>query len=566
MNRLTYIAGLASLAGLLVMTQAATDDTRLAVSHLPQEDNPADDYYDIGSIHRPVSTDSEQAQIWFDRGLAMCFAFNHEEGVRCFQKALQADASLAMAYWGLAYALGPNINNMEIDVQQMAQAGFALKLAALQASACTPVEQDLIATLAKRHPTPIPAIDQRDASNREYAAALRSLYQRYPDDAMVATLFAESLMNLQPWMHWDKQGQPGSETLEIVRVLESSLQRWPDHPALCHLYIHTMEASPTPQKALPAANRLRDAMPGAGHMVHMPTHIDVVLGDYETVIQTNLRAIEADKVFLEREGNLNFFTLYRVHNYHFVVYGAMFDGQSQVAMQAARELTAQIPEELLRGQTDFVDAFMPMPLHVMIRFGHWQDILAEPQPQDYLPMSQAVWHYARALAYAATDRVGEARAEQLAFLKAKAAVPETSLLFNNTSRDILGVAEAMVAGEIEYRQQNFEMAFKHLREAVALDDALNYDEPWGWMQPARHALGALLLEQGHAEQAETVYREDLRRRPHNPWSLQGLEDCLRCQEKIVEADEVHTRFLAATQRADIQIDRSCFCKTGNQED
>lgn len=520
-----------------------------------------DTYYDIGDTHWSVTTSSVDAQTWFDRGLAMCFAFNHEEAIRCFQRALQSDASMPMALWGMAYAMGPNINNMEIESHQIAEAGFALQLSQLYSDKVASVEQDLISALAKRYQTPVPAIDERGPVNQEYADAMRKLHEKYPDDAMVATLFAESLMILRPWNHWTKEGQPAEETPEIIAVLESGLKRWPDHPALCHLYIHAMEASPNPEKALPAANRLRNAMPGAGHLIHMPSHIDVLIGDYPSVIKTNQQAIEADKVFLEREGAMNFYTLYRIHNYHFLVYGAMFDGQSELALKNSRELVAQVPEEMLRAQTDFLDAFMQMPLHVLIRFGRWDDILAEPQPADFLPMSRSTWYYARALAYAATGRVAEAEREQAEFLKAKAEVPESSILFNNTSQGILGVAESMIAGEIEYRKKNYERAFEHLRTAVQLDDALNYDEPWGWMQPARHALGALLLEQRQYAEAEQVYREELKRRPNNPWSLHGLAECLNKQNRTAESQEIMKAFAVASQRADVKIDRSCFCKT-----
>ncbi len=517
------------------------------------------DYYDIGGFHHAATTSSESAQVWFDRGLAMCFAFNHEEAVRCFEQALREDSSMAMALWGMAYALGPNINNTQIEAAQLAQAGFALHLAELHSKQSTPAERDLISALAVRYRVPVP--EDRGPLNKAYSDAMRELHGRYPDNALVTTLFAESLMILRPWKHWTKGGQPAEETPEIVKTLEEGLARWPNHPALCHFYIHAMEASPTPEKALPAANRLRNAMPGAGHLVHMPSHIDVLLGDYENVIAANRDAIEVDAEFLRREGPYNFYTLYRIHNYHFLVYGAMFDGQSELALKTARELVEQVPEDMLKEQVDFIDAFIPTDLHVMVRFGRWEDILNAPKPADYLPMSRSVWHYARAVAYAALGRIAQAEAEQQAFLEARSQVPPTSILFNNTSLDILGVAEAMIAGEIDYRKGNFESAFEHLEEAVRRDDALNYDEPWGWMQPARHALGALLTEQGRFAEAERVYRADLERRPNNPWSLSGLAECLQRQGKNRDAAPIAKQFQLASRRADVTIDRSCFCRT-----
>jgi tetratricopeptide (TPR) repeat protein len=242
------------------------------------------------------------------------------------------------------------------------------------------------------------------------------------------------------------------------------------------------------------------------------------------------------------------------------VYGAMFDGQSELALKASRDLVNEVPEEMLKAQTDFLDAFMPTPLHVMVRFGRWEQILVEPEPADYLPMSRSVWHYARALAHAANNRVAEAKVEQQAFEKERQTVPETSFLFQNASQHILGVAEAMIAGEIAYREGKDDIAFEHLREAVRRDDALNYDEPWGWMQPARHALGALLLERGHTAEATEVYRADLKRHPNNPWSLHGLAECLSRAGNVKESKAVRKEFEQATMRSDVDIDRSCYCR------
>ncbi len=515
-------------------------------------------YYDLGGFHCRVSTSVPLAQTWFDRGLAMCFAFNHEEAVRCFERALAADPGFPMALWGMAYAWGPNINNMQIEPQQVAQATLAVRLAEIQAGAATALERQLIAALATRYVVPVP--EDRGPLNNRYADAMREVYRQHPDDALVATLFVESLMNLRPWRQWGPDGTPAPETPEIVAVLEQALERWPDHPGLCHLYIHAMEASPTPDKALPAANRLRSAMPGAGHLVHMPSHIDVLVGDYGQVITTNQKAIVADTEFVKREGAHNFYTYYRVHCYHFLVYGAMFDGQSQLALRAARELVQQVPEDMLRTQADTLDAFMPIVLHVLVRFGRWEDILQEPEPASYLPVSRCLWHYARALAYAATGRVAEAEAEQVAFLNVRETVPPASALFQNPSRDILGVAEAMMAGEIAYRRGEFDLAFEQLREAVRRDDALNYDEPWGWMQPARHALGALLLEQGHVDEAAAVYRADLKRHPHNVWALHGLAECLDRHGHTSIAAAVRAEFDRFATRADVTVDRSCYCR------
>ncbi len=525
---------------------------------VPEPSRPGQAYYDLGGFHYQVSTDSDAAQQWFDRGLAMCIGFNHEEAVRCFQQALVADPSLAMAYWGIAYAWGPNINNMEIEAHQITQADLMIQLASLQSGSCTQLERDLIESLGRRYAAVVP--EDREPLNRAYAESMRELHKDHPDEPLVAMLFAESLMNLQPWKHWSPAGEPALFTEEIVTVLEDALQRWPTHPGLCHLYIHVMEASPTPAKALAPGAALGASMPGQGHLVHMPSHIDVLLGNYDKVIAINQKAIAADTAFAQREGRHNFYTLYRIHNYHFLVYGAMFDGQSELALQSARDLVQQIPEDMLQSQTDFLDAFVPTALHVLVRFGRWEDILEEAEPADYLPMSRSIRHYARALAFAATGRVDDAKVELASFRETRAQVPETSFLFQNASQDILGVAEAMIEGEIAYREGDFDKAFEHLREAVVRDDGLNYDEPWGWMQPTRHALGALLLEQGRLAESEQVYRADLKRHPKNPWSLHGLAESLRRQGKLEAADDVRKQFTSATQRCDVSIDRSCFCR------
>ena len=517
-----------------------------------------DKYYDIGSIEYPVTTHSDEAQKWFDRGLAMCFAFNHEEAVRCFESAIVKDPAMAMGYWGLAYAMGPNINNMEIETHQLAKADLAIRLAKLQSSGCSDLERKLIDALDKRYVSPVP--EDRTSLDEAYAEAMRVIHARHSEDSLVVFLFAESLMNLQPWLNWGADGKSAKHTPEITRVLRGGLERHPSHPGLCHLYIHAMEASPTPEVALAAANQLRDATPGLGHLLHMPSHIDIWLGDYQSAIEANRKGIAADKEFLRREGPINFYSLYRIHNYHFLAYAAMFDGQSRVALEAARDIPKQIPASMLRDKTDFLDAFMPMELHVLVRFGKWAEILEFPQPPASLPMSRSIWRYARAIAYASLNQVEQASAEQMAFLEQRKLVPESSYLFQNQSIEILKVAEKMIAGEVAYRRGQHELAYDHLREAVQLDDALNYDEPWGWMQPARHALGALLLEQGHHWEASQVYAEDLKRHPKNPWALHGLAESLVKLDKHSEAEKVRVEFDEATTRSDVRIDRSCFCR------
>ncbi|MGH2570359.1 MAG: hypothetical protein ACRDGR_03995, partial [bacterium] len=506
----------------------------LAASPAPTADAPPVDRspYSIGGFHRKVTTSSTDAQVWFDRGLALSFGFNHEEAIRCFERAAEADPECAMAYWGIAYASGPNINNVVMDEAAVERAHENTEKAAAFAAQLAPVEAALVAALASRYALPAP--ENRSELDLAWADAMREVAGTYPEDADVAAICAEAIMLLRPWNHWTTEGAPAPETDEIVRVLEDALARHPDHPALNHFYIHTMEASPNPARALPAANRLRERMPGVGHLVHMPCHIDVLLGEYATVIEANRNAIEADRLFVEMAGAVNMYTLYRVHNYHFIVYAAMFEGQQALARETAQELVRQIPSELLEDIPDFIEAFVPTPLHVLVRFGAWEEILAQPEPEEELSTTRAVYHYARALAYATTGRIDEAAAEQEAFARALPEIPESRYLFNNPAREVMKVAEAMIAGELAYRRGLHEEAFAHLREAVRRDDALHYDEPWGWMQPARHSLGALLLEQGRVAEAKTVYVEDLKRHPKNLWALHGLAEC---HERLGEGPE-----------------------------
>jgi tetratricopeptide (TPR) repeat protein len=540
--------------------------------------------YDLGSYGRRISTSSADAQAWFDRGLVWSYGFNHEEAVRCFQRAAEADPACAMAHWGLAYAMGPNYNKDWIAFEpdelaaMVTSARAAVERARSLSAAATPVEQALVEALAARFPEATPPEECSPWSDA-YATAMRSVYGQFGDDPDVASLFAEALIGRTPWQLWDLQsGQPaqGADTLEAIAVLERGLASSPEpHPGLLHMYVHTMEMSPYPERAMPAADQLRDLVPDAGHLRHMPTHIDVLCGRYGDVVTWNERAIEADRKFLEREGALNFYTLYRCHDYHFKIYGALFLGQMEAALEAADELAATLSEELLRIEVppmaDWAEGFLPMRLHVLVRFGRWREIIDEPLPADaeLYCTTTAMLHYAKGVSHAALGEVAHAREHRRLFREAVARVPESRYLFNNTCLDILAVAAEMLDGEIAYREGDFEQAFAHLRRSVELDDALPYDEPWGWMQPARHALGALLLEQGRTEDAEAVYRADLGlddtlsrpcRHPENVWSLHGYHECLSLLGKDDEASAVKERLDVALAEASVRIEASCFCR------
>ena len=410
-----------------------------------------------------------------------------------------------------------------------------------------------------------------------YADAMREVYRRFGDDLDVAALFAEALITRTPWLLWDLDtGEPAddADTAEAVEVLEAAIARpGPRHPGLLHLYVHTMEMSPYPERALQAADDLRDLVPDSGHLVHMATHIDVLCGLYRDVVVSNDRAIVADQKYLAREGALNFYSLYRCHDYHFKLYGAMFLGQLEPALAAGDDLAASLPEALLReGQmADWLEGFVPTRLHAMVRFGLWRELIDEPMPADpeLYCVTTAMLHYAKGVAHAALGEVAEAERHQTLLAEATARVPDTRYLFNNTALDLLAVAAKMLDGEVAYRRGEFDRAFALLREAVALDDALPYDEPWGWMQPVRHALGALLLEQGRTEEALAVYTADLGldatlrrpcRHPENVWSLHGYHECLRRLGRDELAALVRPRLDLALARATVPIASSCFCR------
>ncbi|MFJ9347652.1 tetratricopeptide repeat protein [Streptomyces sp. NPDC101237] len=546
------------------------------------------DYYDLGSHSRRVTTSSAEAQTWFDRGLIWTYAFHHEEAVRCFEAAGEADPDCAMADWGLAYALGPNYNKPwdSFDREDLAhtvrRTHAAVERAHAKAVHATPVERALVQALRARYPrAAAPDAAACPVWNTAYADRMREVYALAPDDLDVAALYADALMNLTPWQLWDvRSGRPaeGARTPEARTVLERALATddGTRHPGLLHLYVHLMEMSPTPETALPVAGLLRGLVPDAGHLQHMPSHLEVLCGDYRRVLSDNAAAVAADDKYLARAGAMNFYTLYRCHNLHFRIYGAMFLGRLEDALDTAGRLEAAVPEELLRvtspPMADWLEGFLAMRVHVLIRFGRWDDILRLPLPADprLYCVTTAMLHYARGVAHAATGRTAEAEADRDRFREAVAAVPVTRTLFNNTCADILAIAAAMLDGELAYREGDFDTAFAALRRSADLDDNLPYDEPWGWMQPTRHALGALLLERGRVEEAEAVYRADLGlddtlprplQHPNNVWSLHGLHECLRRLGKDGEARIVAQQLRLAAAHADVPIGASCFCRT-----
>jgi tetratricopeptide (TPR) repeat protein len=538
-------------------------------------------YFDLGRFHRPVNTRAPAAQKWADRGLTWLYGFNHEEAIVCFERALAADSGCVLAHWGIAHSIGPNYNKLweffgpEERVTALARAHRALA----DAKACpdaTPVERAMVEALAYRFPDD-PAIEDYGPWNESFAASMRSVHAAHPDDLDVIAIFVEALMNRTPWKLWDLTTgnvAAGASTVEARAALERAFATLPgawDHPGLLHLYIHLMEMSPHPELALRHGDRLVDLVPDAGHLVHMATHIDVLCGDYQNVVWRNHRAAEVDRAYFAHAGGENFYTVYRIHNLHFEVYGAMFLARPTQALEAAGRLIEALPEPVVRYMPALFESFRAVRLHVLVRFGRWADILQEPFPPDaeLFSYTTATLHYARAVALANLGRGVEAAQEAKAFAAAKSAVQPDRMVFNNPCSTVLDVAGAMLAGELAYKAGRVDEGLEHLRQSVRLDDGLLYDEPWGWMQPTRHALGALLMDAQRYDEAEAVYRADLGldatlprpcQHPRNVWSLHGLDECLHRRGETVERRHIRLLLDQALARAEVPVRASCYCR------
>ncbi len=505
----------------------------------------------LGKHVFPVTTSSSQAQAFIDQGVNLAYGFNHAEAARAFREAARLDPECAMAYWGQALVLGPNINApMNPDDEPLAHE------LAHQALAIAPNvserERAYIEALAHRYSGE--EKPDRAALDRSYSDAMREVHRRYPDDLDAATLFAESLMDLRPWNYWTRDGLPYPETTELVQVLESVIQRNPEHPGALHLWIHTMEAV-HPERAEVAADRLGDLMPGAGHMVHMPSHIFIRVGRYADASEANERAVLADEDYIAQCRAQGIYPLgYYPHNIHFLWAAASFEGRSQKALEAARKTAAQIPLEALED-LPFLENFLVIPYYAMIRFAQWDQILAEPQPQRQSPFLQGIWRHARGLAFTAAGRLGEADIELAALrqIGQDPATAEATLWSGNSLATLLEIAAEVLAGELEAKRGAYDRAIAHLDRAVRLEDSMTYTEPADWHQPVRHRLGAVLLEAGRALEAETVYWEDLRRNPGNGWALFGLTQSLESQGKADAATVARARFQKAWSRADVQL-------------
>jgi len=548
------------------------------------------DYFDLGNHTQPITTASAAAQTWFDRGLIWCYGFNHEEAIRCFHKVLEHDPDCAMGYWGLAYAASSFYNkpwdwyDRDERVQVLASCFEHTQKALKLSTEAKPAEQQLIAALGQKHQSAetgdIALLKQWE---QDYSISMRSALKNNPDDLDIICLTAESMMNLTRWKLWDiKNGVPatGSLTRESITILEHGIElaeqrQMSPHPGILHFYIHALEMSPQPEKAQTAADQLRDLCPDSGHLLHMSTHIDILCGDYLAVVEANNRANTADLKYIALRGKHEFYMISCMHNLHSKMYGAMFLGQIKPAMEAVEGISSIINDELLSTGTRYLrstlEAYYSSKVHVLIRFGLWQEIIDEPLPdnQRLYPVTTALLYYGKGIAHAALGDIPGARECKSVFDELHDLIPDWHIIANNPTTAVLEVAAAMLNGELEYHAGNHELGYTHLREACRLSDDLAYSEPWPWMHPPRHALGALLLEQGHVEEAMLHYRDDLgigntlpRSHQHrnNIWALHGYLECLKKLEINDQIAHFQQKLKRAMLIADISIESSCCCR------
>jgi tetratricopeptide (TPR) repeat protein len=549
------------------------------------------DRFDLGSHTKQISTTSPEAQKWFNIGLNWCYGFNQEEGVACFHRALEHDPDCVMAHWGVAYGVGPFYNNVWRqhswdEAYAATKTAYAhIGLARAASSNATDLENQLVEALAQRFQKPhAVAGEEFDRWDDAYASAMRRVHYAHPDDHDVMAIFAEAMMTRTPWRLWDvKRGVPAedADTLEVLDVIERSIQmkvatRKTHHPAILHLHIHATEMSGEPEVALGSADLLATMWPDAGHMNHMPGHAYVLCGEYEKAKIASEHAIRADDMYVDYAGPFNFYTTARCHNLHLMMYTCMFLGQFAPALAAADQLCDTLNSEVLgvKGRPQLattLEGYFSMKMHVLVRFGRWQDIIDTPMPDDPVLYcaSTAMHHYAKGVAQAALGNIAAAEDHRTLFTDAVKRIPENRKIFNNTVREVIGVGEKMLDGEIEFHKGNFELAFEHLRESVRRDDNLMYTEPWAWMHPPRHALAALLAAQGQFAEAEDVYRTDLglngklqrcAQHPDNVWALHGLVECLRNRDAADELGVFEPKLAVAVARADVPVTSSCMCR------
>ncbi|MGD2045219.1 MAG: hypothetical protein PVH96_03290 [Gemmatimonadota bacterium] len=537
------LSGLATAAVLIVPAGLAGQE------HVPL-------YEDLGDHHYEITTSVPLAQRYFDQGLRLYYAFNHAEAIRSFGEAQRLDPTCAMCWWGEAMAWGPNIN-LPMDSVSGVAAYAALQHAVALRDETSEPERALIGALATRY-EPVPPAD-RARLDQAYSDAMSAVHRRYPSDADIATLYAESLLDLRPWDYWTESGEPKPGIAEALSRLTDVVEREPNHPGACHFYIHTVEKV-YPERAVPCAERLADLMPGAGHIVHMPGHIYIRVGRYLDAVEANEHAVHADESYIQdqRPGLTTYTAGYYPHNYDFLAFAATMVGQSETALKAAEDVTRLSPEEFFGAPgMDFLQHWSVRPLQIRVRFGRWDEILATPEPRESFPHARAVWHYARGRAYAARgdSDAAQKELEQVRELAKDPRLDELRMEFNS-STDLLGVAERVLTGWTAAARGDWDGAVRALQQAVEREDALYYGEPPEWTVPTRQDLAAALLAAGRAEEAEQVFRDDLAHFPENGWSLHGLAVALKEQGRTADAAEVEAELRGVWSTAD--VDPSVF--------
>ncbi|MBO47009.1 MAG: hypothetical protein CMJ96_08975 [Planctomycetes bacterium] len=514
-----------------------------------------------GGYQKQISTSSADAQGWFNRGIQLVYGFNHDAAVYAFARAAKEDPNCAIAWWGIAYSYGVDVNNLEVSELEARYANVAIQEALRLRGNASPAEISLIEAAARRAVYPIP--DNRNEIDLAYSQAMKRAWDAHQNDPDIGTIYAESLMNMQRWEYWTPEGEPVANTEKFLAVLEDSLSINTLHPGANHFYIHAVEASKNPSKGVPAAERLKELVPGSGHLVHMPSHIFVNVGRYADAVSANQRAIEADDAYFDQAGAPTFYRLYFLHNMHFLTYAAMMTGQRNLALETVTKMESEISPQLLKQLAKDADSLSSIRLHVYMRFGMWEKLVDFPEFEEYRHISRAMRAYTRTIAFANLMRPEEARKEFSRFKELRKEVPSNWTIGFSKADDVLSVAENVALGEVLWREGTIEPALTALRKAVEQEDQLLYAEPPGWMIPVRHALGAILIAAGQPEEAQSVYQLDLKEHPKNAWSLLGLSQSLHLQNKKTEAEKFEKMFKKAWKNPDVMPPASCYCGTKN---
>jgi tetratricopeptide (TPR) repeat protein len=511
----------------------------------------------LGTLNFPITTESELAQKYFDQGAILAYGFNHEEAFRSFEEVARLDSNCAMAYWGMAYVLGPNIN-LPMDAGSVHTAYEAIQKAISLLDNETQREKDYVMALSERYSAE--AVEDRASLDQAYSDAMRNLSNKYPEDSDAATMYAESIMDCHPWDYWLKDGSAQPWTPELLAVLESVIEKNPTHHGANHLYIHAVEASKDPHRGLGSADRLKFLAPGAGHLVHMPSHIYIRTGKYHEGSLANIRAVQSDEEYINQCNQQGFYPLsYYPHNYHFLWATATLEGDSKTAIDAAFKTSQKPPDSLMSTcgyQT--LQHFAAIPLYAFVTFGKWNEILEFEKPQTDRPYIVAIWHYARSMAYIAKNNLTRAEVEivDLESFRDNETIDSLLIWGLNSAGILVDISCEVARGELEAKKKNYSSAIAHLEKAVDYEYSLTYDEPPTWFYPCRQNLGAVLIEAGKYEEAEKIYRENLNEIPDNGWGLFGLHQALLKQGKTAEANEIKERFEVAWKYADTKLTSS----------